>query len=311
MKKGANTGNLWQHEIFRIDCKHYLAVVFRTTAPSMKPQLCAAYSQSSVSKPKVKLKRFWCNNISFLAYQLRNGQIVLSESQMIPQANSDIKKFVKTFISANKLKTLSVTLPNRSISTVYPLPTVTAVWSNLNSTEQLPLREKKLLASFLSEQPIEEKKSLSDEQAGCINSKVEVIDADPRLVATVVKIKLNKTTQINVLVLYNSYYIEIYEGFQHLGAQPTWLEELHDSERRKKTLRQKGFSGEIKTIDYQDNNQVWRVQALSILDWISIWTYFAAKGNTKAIEFLQSLAILNMDRRVKTTFCPNVVATAA
>lgn len=277
----------------------------------MNQKVYTAYAQSSVSTPTVKLKRFWCNNISFLAYQLRNGQIVLSESQMVPQANRDIKKFVKSFISENKLGTLSVTLPNRSTSTVYPLSTVTAVWSNLNSTEQLPLREKKLLASFLSEQPIEDKKTLSDEVAGCINSKTEVTNADLRLVASVVKIKLTKTTQINVLVLYNSYYIEIYEGFQQLGTQPTWLEELHDSERRKKTLRQKGFSGEIKTIDYQDKNKVWRVQALSILDWISIWTYFAAKGNTKAIELLQSLAILNMDRRVKTTFCPNVVATAA
>ncbi|MCA1991447.1 MAG: hypothetical protein LDL41_05285 [Coleofasciculus sp. S288] len=277
----------------------------------MEPKDYTAYTQSSVSKPTVKLKRFWCNNISFLAYQLRNGQIVLSENQMVPQANSDIKKFVKTFIRENKLKTLSAMLPNRSISTVYPLQTVTAVWSNLNSTEQLPLREKKLLASFLSEQPIEDKKTLSGKQACCINSKAEVTDADPRFAATVVKIKLTKTTQINILVFFNSYYIEIYEGFQQLGTEPTWLEELHDSERRKKTLRQKGFSGEIKTIDYQDNDKIWRVQALSILDWISIWTYFAAKGNTKAIELLQSLAILNIDRRVKTTFCPKVVATAA
>jgi hypothetical protein len=256
----------------------------------------------------VQLKRFWCNNVSFLAYQLKNGEIVLSENQMVPSANKTLKKFAKAFISSNNLKTIKVTLPNRSNSTVYPLSTVTALWSNLNSTEQLPSREKQLLAGFLSNYPIKEG---SNYNADCgRNAKTEVTDANLRMVATPIFIKLTKKIEIQVLVLHNNYYIEVYEGLSKLGTQPTWLEELHNSERRKKTLRQKGFSDEIKTIDYQEDNKVWRVQTLSLLDWINICDYFAAKGNTKAIDILKSLAILNLDRRIKATFCPNVVATA-
>lgn len=258
--------------------------------------------------PAVKSKRFWCNNVSFLAYQLKNGEIVLSENQIIPSINRAIKKSAKTFISSNNLKTIKVTLPNRSNTIAYPLSTVIALWSNLNSTEQLPPREKQLLAGFLSNYHIKEG---SNYDIGCgTNAKIEVTDVDLRMVATPISIKLTRSIEIQVLILHNNYFIEVYESLSKLGTQPTWLEELYDSERKKKTLMQKGFSGEIKTIDYQENNKVWRVQAVSILDWLNICEYFATKGNTKAINILKSLATLNLDRRVKTKFCPNVVATA-
>ena len=266
---------------------------------------------ATCAPPTVKLKRFWCNDVSFLAYQLQNGEIVLSENQMVPSANRTIRKFAKAFISSNKLKTILVTLPNQSSSTVYPLSTVISLWSNLNSTEQLPPREKRLLAGLISNYPIKER-SNSEKSADCGNTKAEVTEAelDLRMIATPIIIKLTKKIQIKVLIIHNNHYIEVYEGLSKLGAQSTWLDELHDCDRRKKTLRQKGFSGEVKTIDYQENNKVWRVQALSVLDWINVCEYFAHKNNSKAIDILKSLAILNLDRRVKTTFAPNVVATA-
>jgi hypothetical protein len=304
----ADIDNRLQQKRFKID---YQYIYLNRLRFLLLPSCTAMYANcvpTQKSIPTVKLKRFWCNQVSFLAYQLKNGEIVLSENQIILSANRNIKKIVKNFISSNNLKTIKATLPNRSNSIVYPISTVTALWSNLNSTQQLPSREQQLLAGFLSNSPIQEGSKYNAD--GGKNAKTEVTDTDLRMIALPVSIKLTKKIEIQVLVLHNNYYIEIYEGLSKLGTQPTWFEELHDSERRKKILRQKGFSGEIKTIDYQEDNKVWRVQAFSVLDWINICDYLATKGNTKAIDVLKSLAILNLDRRVKTTFCPNVVATA-
>jgi hypothetical protein len=123
-------------------------------------------------------------------------------------------------------------------------------------------------------------------------------------------VALTETIQLPILVLNNAYYIEILEGLMALGTQPTWLEELRDGDKRSKALRRKGYSGDIKILTTSVDEELFEVKALSLFDWLAIWEYFATKNNSKAISILRSLALFNLDRRVKSAFCANVVATA-
>jgi hypothetical protein len=60
----------------------------------------------------VKLRRFWCGEIPFIAYQLPNGEIAMSQTQSLPNESKAIVKIAADFISTNKLKTIRATLPN-------------------------------------------------------------------------------------------------------------------------------------------------------------------------------------------------------
>jgi hypothetical protein len=262
--------------------------------------------------PPVKMRRFWCNGLSFIAYRLKSGAPVFSLNHMIPSSDRTIKRLAQTFVDTNTLARLSVTLPNQSASTVYPLPTVVALWSYLNSMGHLPEREKRLLAGFLSEQPIREGNEYSKNCATTsiyARTKLKAGNPHPQI-AQAVRVALTETIQLPILVLNNAYYIEILEGLMALGTQPTWLEELRDGDKRSKALRRKGYSGDIKILTTSVDEELFEVKALSLFDWLAIWEYFATKNNSKAISILRSLALFNLDRRVKSAFCANVVATA-
>lgn len=247
--------------------------------------------------PPVKLKTFISGHESFTAYQLADNQVLLSLNQIVPYPGRECQKEALSFINSNYLEKTLVTLPNKRQSTLYPLPTVTAFWSHLNSLGQLPEREKKLLALFLAEQPIQVLNA--KEKIPILPPKKQLSFVHPQQLAKSFKIHLNQEIEITILAQNTNYYIDIFEGLTALGTQPTWLLNLSHSSRKNQALKRKGYSGRIYNLAYQDSDGIFEVSALKFSDWLVVWEYFGTKGNTKAIAILRSFAHISLHQRIK------------
>ncbi|HEY9706793.1 MAG TPA: hypothetical protein V6D48_01180, partial [Oculatellaceae cyanobacterium] len=146
---------------------------------------------------QVKLQRFWCGGQSFMAYQLTNGQVVMSERQMTLQTAQKAQKEAQEFVTSHNLEAIKVVIPNRSLINAYPLATVVAFWSYLNSLQRLPEREKRLLSAFLLEKPVREE----PEQ----NKEVSVVElsqlSEQSHPVKQIQLQLDKNVQLTVLLL--------------------------------------------------------------------------------------------------------------
>ncbi len=87
--------------------------------------------------PLVKLTRWHYQHYSCAAYQLPNGELVMSARQAaLPLWQSN--KNAKTFFQTHKLDTIPVQLPNRKIISTYPLPAVAIYWRYLLESHLIP-----------------------------------------------------------------------------------------------------------------------------------------------------------------------------
>jgi hypothetical protein len=254
--------------------------------------------------PLTKMKRFWCKDACFMAYQIiKSGQIVLSIRQMTIKAVRKPDQVAAEFIASNNLEQIEVTLPNRSKVTAYPLPTVVAYWSYLNSFGLLPEHEKKVLAALISgEQIKEEKVYLQENISRVAPTPVEAID-HPVPLAKAFPVKILEEAELTVFVLENSHYpfwVEETEGLEYIGANPTWFVEQTGAARKDEFLKKKKCSMSRKTCFQERDGRIFQVNVRPFCDWICIWQYFGNQKNSRALSLLGELALCNIDKRIQT-----------
>jgi hypothetical protein len=240
----------------------------------------------------VKLRRFWCGEIPFIAYQLPNGEIAMSQTQSLPNESKAIVKIAADFISTNKLKTIRATLPNHALAVLYPLPTITALWNHLHNMGKLPEREK-LMSALLAGRPVKDDNHLLRLTPADFLVKVEQA---PETLAKVVLVQVEKFS-LRVLLQSGAIFIPDHEGLTVIGVPLSWLLELNPAQKKAQILWHKGFSFKEELLCYQELD-VFQVKTHSRSDWLILWEYFASKGNTKALSLLRHLAYRGLESRV-------------
>lgn len=249
--------------------------------------------KSSQRAVNVELKRFWCDSIPFIAYRLPNGEIVMSQTQSLPNTSKVLQKIADEFIRANQLCRLSVTLPNRRKIVVYPLSTITALWRHLLTIEQMPVREK-LLAALQAGTPIVE----DNEQVLALTRAdfVKRVEQAPKALADVVKVQVEEL-ELSFLIEEGKTFLCDYEGLAVIDAPVSWLLELNPAQKKARMLKYKGFSFQQQLVYYQDQ-VVFEAKTHCLSDWLVVWDYFVSKGNTKALSLLRNLAYQGVSNRV-------------
>lgn len=242
----------------------------------------------------VELERFWCSGISFLAYQLSNGEIAMNQTQSLPATSKSITKIAEDFISNNHLTTVKATLPNQGTVVLYPLLTVVALWSYLLSINKLPNR-KKLLTAILAGKPVLKDSELLPIISNDFNLKVE---QSPNILAKSTNLQIEDFL-LAILLYQDTFYIADAEGLLLINVPAIWLSELNPTQKKAQTLKKNGFSFQEKMIFYQEN-KLFQVKARVWSDWIIIWEYFAGKGNTKALSLLRHLAVQGLRHRMES-----------
>lgn len=241
----------------------------------------------------VKLRRFWCDEIPFLAYQFPNGQIAMNQTQSLPTISKSLSNIAEDFIASNHLLTVNATLPNQAIVVLYPLPTVMALWSHLLSINKLPNRQE-LLKALLAGIPVLEDSELLPITSSDLKVKV---DQAPATLARSIKLQAEDFL-LSVWLYQDIFYISDIEGLLLINVPAIWLTELNPAQKKARTLKRNGFSFKEETIFYQEID-IFQVKARVWLDWIIIWGYFAGKGNTKALSLLRYLAIQGLGNRIE------------
>ncbi|HAA28612.1 MAG TPA: hypothetical protein DCE56_14160 [Cyanobacteria bacterium UBA8553] len=255
--------------------------------------------------PLTKMKRFWCKDVPFMGYEIiKDKQIVLSPRQLRIKAVQKPDQVATQFIASNNLEQIEVTLPNRSKVTAYPLPTVVAYWSYLNSFGLLPEHEKKVLAALMSgEQIKEEKVYLQDSSSRVAPTPVENID-HPVPLARSLKVKILGEAELTVFVLDKSHYpfwVEETEGLEYIKASPTALTEQIGGARKNEFLKKKKCTFALKTCFQERDGKIFQLNIRPFCDWIRIWQYFGNQNNSHALSILAELALCNIDKRIQTT----------
>lgn len=238
----------------------------------------------------VKLQRFWCGDIPFVAYQFSNGEIAMSQAQSLPAFSTVVSKIASAFISENHLPTVKAILPNRARTTLYPLPTVTALWSHFLTIEPLFPRNR-LLQEFLAGTPIFE-----DSSVVLMDSNPVKVDRIPTRLAERINLQIGSFS-LPALLYKDTLYISDNEGLSVINAPTCWIVELNPAQKKTRILKRKGFSFKEEILVYQKRS-LFQDRARIWSDWVIIWEYFARKGNTKALLLLRYLATLGLENSV-------------
>ncbi|WP_414588933.1 hypothetical protein [Scytonema sp. PCC 10023] len=242
-----------------------------------------------------KWKRFSCN-----AYQLPNGEFVMSDRQMALPMGQTTKK-ARIFLQLHQLPSTSIQVANRQVIVAYPLSSVAAYWQYLVEYNLIPpnlyysINWQDLIASITDINSIKVK---IDARPTETVSETRFPASNP--IATSVVFKLENKVFLEVLALSNSEYrIRIESGLSLIGLPINWLLQLPWSPRKLKKLEKQGFSGATKQCKIQTQEGIQTVETLSIKDWLIIWEFFACRGNSKAAAILRACAEENIPTRVE------------
>ena len=257
-----------------------------------QPNNCIQYHHLSQREP-VRLRRFWCGDIPFVAYQFNSGEIAMSQTQFLPALSTVLSKIVDNFISYNHLPVVEAILPNHSHAILYPLPTVVALWSHLLSLSKLPERKELLMALKAGITVLEDSQLMPIEP----NTSKPTTEPTPTTLAKTINLPIDNFL-IPVLLSDNTIYISDHEGLSIINASTRWLVEINSAQKKARVLRSNGFSFKEKTLFYR-KTKIFQTQARIGSDWIILWSYFAGKGNTKAVSLLQNLALLGLENRIR------------
>jgi hypothetical protein len=254
--------------------------------------------------PLTKMKRFWCKNAPFMAYQvIETEEIVMSARQLTIKNVKSVDKVADEFIKANNLPTREVTLPNRSKVTAYPLSTVVAYWSYLNASSLLPEAEKKVLGALISGEEIKEEGEYLKENASRVTPKAINSMDHPVPLARVAKVKiLPEAPELTIFIMSDNpnhpYWIEETEGLGYIRASTTALCEQTGGARRQEFLKKKKCTFITKSCFQERDGQVFKVNVRPLYDWIRIWEYFGSQKNGRALSVLAELAMGNLESRL-------------
>lgn len=262
------------------------------------------YKSPNKETPKeismAKLTRWHYKHYSCAAYQLPNGELVMSDRQVsrpVKQYNRD----VKAFMELHNFKTLLIQLPNRKVVSAYSLSTVAIYWRYLLDSHLIPERLagqyewKDIIESLLH--PGEA--TLLPTNQGERTSKLIITLGNPMV------LELERKLLLEVLMLPNQEYrISLESGLGVIGVYLNWLQELSNSPRKLKTLQKRGFSGERKFCQINTEKESKIVESLSLDDWLTIWEVFAFHGNSKAAAVLKACAKQSIPRRIEAALKP-------
>jgi len=249
----------------------------------------------TLEHPKVSHTCLQWQNFSIGAYQLPNGELVLTDKQMsLPIKQST--KLARNFVDTNNLPQIWVTLPNGKVQQVNPLSTLTIYWRYLLESNLIPqfldAQEQINLQKITEQLETSPRQELILSQAQPVLSKSEqssFLSVKP----IYLKIETDKKPypELELLSLPNGDYRISYEaGLLLIGSTPDWLATLEHSPKKLKSLRKRGFSGETITCYKSGMKGDYVTKTLSFSDFLTIWEYFANKGNTQATAILKALA---------------------
>jgi hypothetical protein len=97
--------------------------------------------------------------------------------------------------------------------------------------------------------------------------------------------------KLNTLKHENTIYIPTNEGLKTIGVNINWIASQRKFGRRCPLFR-RGFSFQEKLLCYPmgDDGRFFFAGSYTWSDWLIVWEYFAAQGNSKAASILKSLA---------------------
>ncbi len=259
-------------------------------------------TSQSTPTPLVKLARWRYKQFSWAAYQLPNGELVMSERQ-ISLTTGQPKKYAKAFFELNRLTSIAVQLPNRKTIVVYPLSTsVVTYCQHLLNNNQIPQR-----FSQIEWENIIESLKHPEEQTSSQLSLPEATHKDEKtpVLAKAIVLKTQDGLQLEVLILPDKEYrISFWAGLTIIGLFPNWLIQLPNCANKLERLKKRGYSGLSKQCSIQTPEGSKIVESLSLDDWLTIWEFFACRGNGKAAAILKACAKENIPQQIETPTKP-------
>lgn len=251
---------------------------------------------STTNIPKTIVARWWWRQYSWSAYQLPNGLKVMSDRQMAIMVGQS-KANVRNFVSANNLETVKIKIPNGIIITAKTLPTVAAYLKRLLELGNLQYhrlslnkREWQELIATLSGNKLGHGNFLLPNPR-FFHHNYQVVTATP------IKIELENNIVLEVLVLPSGeYHIGYREGLICIKVNPNWL--LQNSLKKAKVLTRLKLSPLVVQCQISTSEGMKQIHTLGCKDWLSVWEYFAKKGNRRAIAMLKACAFESIANRV-------------
>ncbi|BAY99982.1 hypothetical protein NIES37_39650 [Tolypothrix tenuis PCC 7101] len=252
-------------------------------------------SQATNSEPPrtVVAQWHWKRHV-WAAYQLPNGVKVMSERQVALIVGKS-KTDVRIFAEQKQLESIIVQIPNGKIIKGYTLPAVAVYLRQL--FEQGYLLEHRLSLSRSEWKQLIE--ALSNPERGkAVTPNPCFFSGNYRLAkAQTIQIKLENHIYLQVLVVApGEYRIGYDEGMRCIHSNCEWL--IDNSPKRAKTLSKMKLSKEIVECRVNTPEGVKQVYTLTCEDWLSVWEYFANRGNTRATAILKACAQESIPLRV-------------
>lgn len=249
---------------------------------------------SSSKVPQVKLASWDSKHYSCKTYQLPNGIRVMSVRQTALLVGQP-RDTVRNYLESNSSDGITVEIPNGKIIQVYPLSVAADYLEKLLDEGDL-LYHQLSLTYFKWKELI---RALRNPKLGktitpnpCFfNGNYRVSRASP------LQIQFNDNTNLEVLVLQSGEYrIEHHEGLRCIKSNPDWL--VKHSKIRARILSKLKLSNDNVECRVNTESGTTSIYALPIEDWLSVWEYFANRGNRQATAILKACALESISTRV-------------
>ncbi|MBD2364240.1 hypothetical protein H6G36_24175 [Anabaena minutissima FACHB-250] len=266
------------------------------TAVTHNPVERFKITDNFIEIPKAISTRWWWKQYFWGAYQLANGIKVMSDRQMALMVGQS-KTNVKNFVQLNNLHTITVQVPSKAIIKGHTLPTVATYLQQLlkedklqNHRLSLSCEEWEELIKALSDNDIHNRETLVPNPK-FFTSNYQVLSATP------IQIELENNITLEVLAIQSGEYrIGYEEGLNCIQSNPNWL--LENSPKKARTLTKLNLSPCPVKCLIAVSGGLKQIYTLGCDDWLSIWEYFANKGNRRATAILKACAKESIALRV-------------
>jgi hypothetical protein len=260
-----------------------------------KPQLNINLDNDS-QLPRVSISYWRYHGESWRAYQLPNGAKLMSDRQMA-QLVGQPKKTVREFIESQNLERMDVQVDNGKLIRAYPLSVAAIYLSKLLTSGDLdkhPLGIPRgewhsLINALCKKEPGREITPNPCFFTG--NYRVEI--------ARPLQVELSGNIRIEILAVPSGEYrIEYQEGLKCIEHKNlTWL--VSYSPKKAKTFSDLKLSKDVMECRVRTHDGFKSMYALSLSDWLSVWEYFASRGNRYALALLKAFAREGIDMLMK------------
>jgi hypothetical protein len=242
---------------------------------------------NDLQQPKVSISYWRYHGKSWRAYQLPNGTKLMSDRQMA-QLVGQPKNIVREFIESQNLEKMDVRVDNGKLIRAYPLSVAAIYLSKLLTSGDLdkhPLGISRgewhsLINALCKKEPGREITPNPCFFTG--NYRVEI--------ARPLQVELSGNIRIEILAVPSGEYrIEYQEGLKCIEHKNlTWL--VNYSPKKAKTLSDLKLSKDVLECRVKTHEGFKSIYALSLTDWLSVWEYFASRGNRYALALLKACA---------------------